>query len=378
MVFPQRYGAVAASAGDESFPLVRPRAHDRSSFRTVAIGVSTLALGAVGMLGVAMNRGVDYSVSSSTSLVQRALGYALPPAPKREITFKVHVCGVPTQVWNPYVPFDVCRVKLVGCPGGGSSCKHWRYADGLEMQPTDGQMNTFTITTSEYAAGDVFGFAVVKNGCKVSDEISCEQDSLGSCKEKDICDHRYDSGTNGAKNDITCWEGSSVCSSNSPFIPEASNAACFTQMGEFFNRVVPDSGSTVEYVWGTCQTNVAESEKGACAARTTCGSRDGEHENDDHESRSDGFCDATDDDFGAITGACTQSCGTGNADCDKTCQAAVDADSSLELDCVIGGDGNTKCSCSNVGGGTKDECPDYKSGYKCCTCKKLKKRPVIT
>ena len=42
------------------------------------------------------------------------------------VTFTVHLCGVPDDVWNRHVPWPVCRVKLVGCPSTGN-CWHWRY-----------------------------------------------------------------------------------------------------------------------------------------------------------------------------------------------------------------------------------------------------------
>ena len=71
-----------------------------------------------------------------------------------------------------------------------------------------------------------------------------------------------------------------------------------------------------------------------------------------------------------IYGVCTQSCGSGNPDCDATCGAAQDA--GLTLDCVLGSTGSDRCLCSNVGGHTANECQNAANpGYKCCTCKSI-------
>ena len=83
-----------------------------------------------------------------------------------------------------------------------------------------------------------------------------------------------------------------------------------------------------------------------------------------------------------IYGVCTQSCGSGNPDCDLTCGAAQDA--GLTLDCVLGSTGADKCLCSNVGGHTANECQNAANpGYKCCTCKSIvgqseQQRPAAT
>ena len=68
------------------------------------------------------------------------------------------------------------------------------------------------------------------------------------------------------------------------------------------------------------------------------------------------------------SGVCTGSCGTGTADCDAACQNLVDQGVAT-LNCDIGGVGNKKCQCSNVGGGTAQECINSPNpGFKCCTC----------
>jgi len=48
--------------------------------------------------------------------------------------------------------------------------------------------------------GDVFGFAVIKSGCEISDDDAWRADNLVP-----VCDHRYDSGRETPLNGITCW-----------------------------------------------------------------------------------------------------------------------------------------------------------------------------
>lgn len=70
-------------------------------------------------------------------------------------------------------------------------------------------------------------------------------------------------------------------------------------------------------------------------------------------------------------GVCTQSCGSGNGDCDQTCAAARDAGEG-KLTCTIGSSGGDQCKCSQVGGGTSEECGGFPNpGWKCCTCKDI-------
>jgi hypothetical protein len=68
-------------------------------------------------------------------------------------TFTVYTCGIPAIIQQRHVPFDICRVKLVGCPGGGAGCRHWRYEEGIEMIATGSASNAFTVTTDTYRAG---------------------------------------------------------------------------------------------------------------------------------------------------------------------------------------------------------------------------------
>ena len=54
----------------------------------------------------------------------------------------VHVCNLPAE----YVPWPVCRVKLVGCPNNpNGDCAHWRFADGIEMTPTSDAYGAFSV-----------------------------------------------------------------------------------------------------------------------------------------------------------------------------------------------------------------------------------------
>jgi hypothetical protein len=315
------------------------------------------------------------------------------------------------------------------------------------MTPTTENRNVFEVTTDRFGTGDVYGFAVVEAGCNVADEATCERGPDGDCKDGNMCDHRYDSGTMGPTHlkhkraNITCWE-SERCSSASPmYKPIRSHKPgghrCVAVYGDtWWNRVVPPTGNRLQYVWGTCMTEPED--PSACAERelpnvctlleTTqpveqpiedparCSTADGNaqdgtvcritHDKPGVKSMSvestccggtccpfgevcnkdtsacepiaatlesdDGMC--PDPWYPQIYGVCTQSCGSGNPDCDLTCQAAADA--GLTLDCVIGGSGNDACRCSNVGGHTANECQNAANpGYKCCTCKSIVGQP---
>jgi len=400
--------------------------------RYASAGIALAIVGSCAIGAMVYTRGVTDTIG----VVQRALGTA-----QREITFRVHVCGVPQAVWDGHVPWPVCRVKLVGCPGGGRSCYHWRYQEGIEMIPDTAQRNSFTITTSAYGTGDVYGFSVIEAGCNVKDEQDCEKDDLGECKNANICDHRYDSGTVHATdlstktNNITCWEGDR-CSSKTPFAHpirwhKPGGHECFTLMGEWWNRVVPVTSQRLEYVWGTCDqrpknpevcanreapsvcTLLAETKEQVIVAPTNYCKPNGvnapdgtacriKHEEVGIESMfvessccngvccpvgqicsrdsqscqpkaptivaKEGVC--PDPEHEGISGVCTQSCGSGNGDCDLTCAAA--REDGATLSCTPG-DANHKCICSNVGGHTANECKTSENpGWKCCTCKSIR------
>ena len=368
--------------------------------------------------------------------------------PGRQITFRVYGCGVPQNVYDAFVPWPICRVRLAGCPGRGASCGHWRYADSLEMTPMNAAKNIFEVTTSIYGTGDVFGFALVEAGCNVPDETACERGSDKDCKTKEYCDHRYDSGTRHAEraahpqSNTTCWEGGNGerCSSSSPFWHPVRHRHgrhrrhCYQRFGKWWNRVVEPRKSVIEYVWGTCMrqpedpaacgnadlptacallnetredgtrieqpNNCVKSDnspapdgtvcrithkkpgiksmsiEGNCCNGVCCNAGEMCDRNTDScqpigptITSGNGIC--TDPWYPQIYGVCTQSCGSGNTDCDLTCQAA--ASKGLNLTCTPG-DPNNRCICSNVGGHTANECQNEANpGYKCCTCKSIQK-----
>ena len=435
-----------------------PASGDKELSVTRGLGLFGLAAGAMLLVAAVTSTTVRAAmgISSVSELNDGAmrtlarLGSGVSP-----VTFTVHLCGVPDEVWNRHVPWPVCRVKLVGCPSTGN-CWHWRYHQGIEMEPTDASRNVFTVTTSEYGAGDSFGFAVIEAGCTVEHEPGCNvptEDAPAFCKEQELCDHRYDSDTadyttqpgdpNYEGHNVTCWRDAQRCSSASPFFfMEYEKRTCLREPGgPWFNRVLPPAAVTNgEYsaVWGSCETEpvgdakmqcmnyagvesmcpalektIAEPEEpvtplGGCEGKTDgsfaqlfhklpgsdsievtstcCG---GVACEPGHICLVNGECGAIDPmpepgPTGATCvsgddapGVCTQSCGSGNDDCDNTCAAAAAASSlplALVLDCEIGGSGNKKCLCSNVGGKTAEECELFPNrGWKCCTCKSLKR-----
>jgi len=424
-----RRGATDASV---ETPLLARRESDRGR----ASGARTIVMVVIGALAVGMAAFVGAVAmfdarGARVGVVARA--NALLGAGGRQIKFRVYICGIPDNVYNPFIPWPICRVKLVGCPGGGAGCEHWRFREGFEMTPMSGARDVFEITTSAFNTGDVFGFAVIEAGCGVAAESSC---SPQDCKDSDICDHRYDSGTvvstttNRASN-ITCWDknpddpSAAVCSSQSPFASVSSGGDCFVKYQDtWYNRVVPESGDLISYVWGTCMHEPADkstcaspnsnsvceiidevkpepmehpeqckgpngknaqgeacrishtdpgidtfSIEGSCCFGTCCPNHKvcntDTNQCEDMDATvpaHDGMC--SDPVHTDAYGVCTQSCGTGNEDCDKTCGAAEKA--GYTIDCTPG---EKNCRCNNVKGHTVDECKFSKNpGYKCCTC----------
>ena len=143
------------------------------------------------------------------------------------------------------------------------------------MTPVDDSRNAYTVTTDKFAAGDSFGFAVVEAGCTIEDESICvsepgSDDAPQICKEQELCDHRYDVGTaeyttqidepEGVGHDRTCWDGSTRCSSASPFhdLPMEQRSCLRDPHDAWLNRVLsPDMEATgaVSAVWGSCETS---------------------------------------------------------------------------------------------------------------------------
>ena len=136
----------------------KPRDLARSALRlSLVLGFAALmSVAAIGMMADSSSTTTD-AVALSTPLGSSAQAVALsaplghPPNVNR--TFTVYTCGIPDVIKQRHIPWDICRVKLVGCPGGGSGCRHWRYEDGLEMTATGTARNSYTITTDIYEPG---------------------------------------------------------------------------------------------------------------------------------------------------------------------------------------------------------------------------------
>jgi hypothetical protein len=78
----------------------------------------------------------------------------------------VSIWSSPISIWDIWSLWSgwpaICRVKLVGCPGGGASWLHWRYESGLEMIPTGTARNAFTVTTDGLREGRAATFPFSK------------------------------------------------------------------------------------------------------------------------------------------------------------------------------------------------------------------------
>lgn len=134
--------------------------------------------------------------------------------------------------------------------------------------------------------------------------------------------------------------------------------------GTFATIMHAESGSESVELTASCCGGAACAQGEVCLANGQCGAIDPMPA----PGPTGAACPSGNDD---VPGVCTQSCGSGNGDCDQTCSAAAAA-SGYALDCVIGGTGNDKCKCSNVGGGTAEECMFFPNpGWKCCTCMDL-------
>ena len=111
------------------------------------------------LLGVAAISLMAYSSTTMTDAV--ALSAPLGHTPVSR-TFTVHTCGIPPTIKEKYIPSGwpaICRVKLVGCPGGGAAgWRHWRYEEGLEMTATGSARNAFTVSTDIYHEGKGLSF----------------------------------------------------------------------------------------------------------------------------------------------------------------------------------------------------------------------------
>ena len=100
-----------------------PASGDKELSVTRGLGLFGLAAGAMLLVAAVTSTTVRAAmgISSVSELNDGAmrtlarLGSGVSP-----VTFTVHLCGVPDEVWNRHVPWPVCRVKLVGCPSTGN------------------------------------------------------------------------------------------------------------------------------------------------------------------------------------------------------------------------------------------------------------------
>ena len=81
-------------------------------------------------LAAAVGMTAAWSSSTAATSLGKALGAPVNARALNggSITFKVYLCGLTREVWDDYVPWEVCRVKLVGCPTNGvdhPDCAHW-------------------------------------------------------------------------------------------------------------------------------------------------------------------------------------------------------------------------------------------------------------
>ena len=302
---------------------------------TLAAVAAAARLGADGATALASRLSMSGGSASASSSSSTNTGGVL-------LTFRVNICGIPPAVRANQAPWPVCRVKLVGCPGGRSnpskpySCgeQGWRVSRTLDMTPEkEGDFGVFTVSTNIYGPGDEFAFVLVNPGC---DDAAIEQELrsrsvsggvVGGGSNGGIdggsggaCEMRFDSGhTLGnhlrypGRNAVSCWspdgstvenggggggsgdagfsgsalrqigKGESLCHSVAPPTP---NAGCLLRREAHypegaFHRVVPSSGTDVEFVWGTC----------------------------DAAPRSSGWCEPPNFDVGKVAGACGVSVG---------------------------------------------------------------------
>ena len=165
---------VAFGATSDEQPLLRDgvsssisnrigRGHQLRDLARSAFGLSlVLGFALLGVVAISLTAHSSTTMPNNEVALSAPLGFSthavalsapLGDAPVNR-TFTVHTCGIPQPIIDKHLPFTICRAKLVGCPGGGgASCRHWRYEEGLEMTPTGTASNAFTITTDTYHAG---------------------------------------------------------------------------------------------------------------------------------------------------------------------------------------------------------------------------------
>ena len=151
------------------------------------------------------------------------------------LAFRVNVCGIPPIMRQNQAPWPVCKVWLVGCPGGAPcGIRSGNLKDGDEgfkpawthradMTPADpGHLSIFEHVTDALAPGDEFAFMIAKPSC--SDEQLDAAVAAGDTYADPTgrCEVRFDSGhpmgnhvRNPGRNEVTCWAGSQSSGSQS-------------------------------------------------------------------------------------------------------------------------------------------------------------------
>ena len=151
------------------------------------------------------------------------------------LAFRVNVCGIPPIMRQNQAPWPVCKVWLVGCPGGAPcGIRSGDLKDGDEgfkpawthradMTPADpGRLSIFEHVTDALAPGDEFAFMIAKPSCSHEqlDAAVAAGDTYADPTGR--CEVRFDSGhpmgnhvRNPGRNEVTCWAGSQSSGSQS-------------------------------------------------------------------------------------------------------------------------------------------------------------------
>ena len=113
------------------------------------LATACIAAGA-GFIAVARSGAATIGVPAALRIAADGSGFSTAAAafgaPAGAIKFTVYTCGVPENVWNNHVPWEVCRVKLVGCANDPTgACPNWRFENGIEMTPVNDARTAYTV-----------------------------------------------------------------------------------------------------------------------------------------------------------------------------------------------------------------------------------------